>query len=209
LSDAQRPARGRPYILAAASGTGKTTLARALIERVDNLAFSISHTTRPPRPGERDGVDYHFVNRETFVRMVDQCRFIEHARVFDNFYGTSFDSLETQLAAGNDVLLDIDWQGARLVREHLADVVDIFILPPSREELERRLRDRGQDTDAVIARRMHDAVSEMRHYDEFRFVVVNDDFDAALADLEAILAGEPAAVRPNRLDMVALLREPA
>ena len=194
------PRRGRLIILSAPSGAGKTSLARALVERLPDTVISVSHTTRPPRPGERDGVDYHFVDRPRFEAMVAEGRFLEHARVFDNYYGTDRRGVEAELAAGRNVLLDIDWQGARAVRAQMPEAVSVFILPPSREALEQRLRGRGQDSDAVIARRMRDAVAEMRHYDEYDYVVINDDFDAALADLEAIVAGRPEARRPLSLD---------
>lgn len=195
------------YILSAPSGAGKSSLAKALIERRPMLAVSVSHTTRPPRPGEHDGVHYHFVDRAAFERMVAAGEFVEHARVFDNYYGTARRSVETLLAAGKDVILDIDWQGARSIRNSLPVVVSIFILPPSRAALEARLRQRGQDDDAVIARRMRDAVAEMRHHDEFDHVIVNDDFDRALADIEAIMDGRAEARRPLTIDISGLLAE--
>jgi guanylate kinase len=181
--------RGRILILSAPSGAGKTSLARALLERRPEAVLSVSHTTRPMRPGERDGVDYWFVTPDGFERMVQAGEFIEHARVFDNRYGTSFGAVERPMREGRTVILDIDWQGARAVRGRFAGARSVFILPPSREELERRLRGRGQDPDAVIARRMREAVEQIRHYDEYEYVIVNDDFEAALADLEAIVDG--------------------
>ena len=195
------------YILSAPSGAGKSSLAKALIERRPGLAVSVSHTTRAPRPDERDGVLYHFVDRAAFERMVAAGEFLEHARVFDNYYGTARRSVETLLAGGKDVILDIDWQGARNIRKAMPDAVSIFILPPSRATLEERLRKRGQDDATVIARRMRDAVAEMRHHDEFGHVVVNDDFDRALADIEAILDGRPDRVRPLTIDISGLLAE--
>lgn len=202
-----RRERGRLIILSAPSGAGKTSLAKALVQRLPDTVISVSHTTRPPRPGERDGVDYYFVDRETFERMVAGGRFLEYARVFDHYYGTDRRAVESQLAAGRNVILDIDWQGARRVREQLPEAVSIFILPPSLAELERRLRGRAQDSDAVIARRMRDAVAEMRHYDEYDYVVVNDDFEAALGDLAAIVGGVPEARRPLALDPRTLLAQ--
>lgn len=181
-------AQGTLYVISAPSGAGKTSLARALLERMEGVTFSVSHTTRAPRPGERDGVDYHFVDREAFRAMVDQGEFLEHAQVFDHYYGTARSSVVEALAAGLDVVLDIDWQGARQVRAAMPQALSVFVLPPSREALERRLRGRGQDDDAVIARRMADAQRECAHYEEYDYMVVNDDFDTALAELGAIFA---------------------
>ena len=179
---------GTLYIISAPSGAGKSSLLRVLLEsRASSLALSVSHTTRAPRPGEIDGEDYHFVDEATFREMVSADAFFEHARVFDNFYGTSKQGVIDQLDAGLDVILEIDWQGARHIREQLPAVVSIFILPPSCEALQQRLQDRGQDDDAVIARRMRDAVSEMSHYDEYDYLVVNDVFQAAVDELAAIM----------------------
>jgi len=199
--------KGKLLILSAPSGAGKTSLAKALVESTPNTVISVSHTTRAPRPGEQDGVDYYFVGRDTFEAMVAEGRFLEHARVFDNYYGTSRDAVEAQLARGNSVLLDIDWQGARRIREQMPEAVSVFILPPSRKALESRLQGRGQDSADVIARRMRDAVAEMRHFDEFDHVIINDDFDVALKELQAVLADRPQDLRPLTLDMAALLRE--
>jgi guanylate kinase len=197
---------GRLFILSAASGTGKTSLANALIESVPNIEFSVSHTTRAPRPGEKYGVHYYFVGREEFEMMVAAGQFLEHAQVFDNYYGTSRPQVEQRLKQGKSVILDIDWQGARSIKTRMPEAVSIFILPPSRAALEERLIKRGQDSPEVIARRMRDAVSEMRHYKEFDHVVVNDDFEAALADLKAIIAGQ-GNPRPANVDVAELLRE--
>jgi len=186
----------RLIILSAPSGAGKSTLAKVLRERLPNLAVSISHTTRAPRPGEENGVHYYFVTPAEFERMVANDAFVEHARVFDNFYGTSRAEIERLLKAGKDVILDIDWQGARNIKRAFPDAVSIFILPPSRAELENRLRNRKQDSDEIIARRMRDATSEMSHYDEFDYVVVNDDLEAAIADIRATIAGTPERRRP-------------
>jgi guanylate kinase len=187
--------RGRILILSAPSGAGKTSLARALLDSRAQTTLSVSHTTRAMRPGERDGVDYWFVTPAEFERMAQAGEFVEHARVFDNRYGTSFAAIERPMHEGRTVVLDIDWQGARAVRARFADAQAVFILPPSREELERRLRGRGQDPEAVIARRMREAEAQIGHYDEYDYVIVNDDFAAALADLEAIVDGRAAERR--------------
>ncbi len=181
---------GTLYIVSAPSGAGKTSLVKALLARMDGIRVSVSHTTRPPRPGERDGVDYHFVDRADFERRVEAGDFLEHARVFDNFYGTSRSAVQAQLDAGDDVILEIDWQGARQVRRQFPEAVGVFILPPSLEALRERLTGRGQDPEAVIERRMRDAVSEMAHYDEYDFLVFNDDFETALADLQALFRAD-------------------
>ncbi|MEX0386836.1 guanylate kinase [Spiribacter onubensis] len=178
---------GTLYIVSAASGAGKTSLLRALMERDPKLVISVSHTTRSPRPGEQAGRDYHFVDESEFRRLIEVDAFLEHARVFDRRYGTTYAAVEADLAAGRDVLVEIDWQGARQIRERLAQTVSIFILPPSRDALEQRLRGRGQDSDEVIASRMAAAVDEMSHCGEYDYLVWNDDFDTALADLEAII----------------------
>lgn len=196
---------GKLFILSAPSGAGKTSLARALVESEPNLAFSVSHTTRPPRPGEVHGVHYYFVDAGEFERMARAGEFLEHAVVFGNRYGTARAGIERLLAEGKDILLDIDWQGARAVKAKMPEAVSIFILPPSRQALEERLRNRGQDTPEVIARRLAQAVQDMRHYGEFDHVVVNDDFQAALADLRAIIRGQ-GRPRPFALDVEALLR---
>lgn len=179
--------QGTLYVFAAPSGAGKTSLVKALVEQLNGIEVSISHTTRAPRPGEVDGVNYHFTDVDAFNAMVQAGAFLEHAQVFDNFYGTAQANIEQRLAAGVDVILEIDWQGARQVRQQFPDSLGVFILPPSRQALEDRLRGRGQDDDDVIARRMRDAVSEMSHFAEFDFVVINDDFDIALQDLKAII----------------------
>jgi len=179
--------RGTLYIVSAPSGAGKTSLLRAVLEAAgDALALSISHTTRAPRPGEVDGRDYHFVDEARFREMIDAGDFLEHARVFDHFYGTAQAGVEAQLDAGQDVILEIDWQGAAQVRKVLSESVGIFILPPSREALEDRLRGRAQDDDAVIARRMQDAVNEMTHYAEYDYLVINDVFAVAQEELVVI-----------------------
>lgn len=199
--------KGRIIILSAPSGGGKTSLARALIDRNPGLVFSVSHTTRPLRPGEIEGVHYHFVDEKQFNAMAAQGEFLEHARVFDSQYGTSRAALERELGQGRDVILDIDWQGARAVKARQPEAVSIFILPPSRAALEARLRERRQDSTQSIERRMHAAVSEMRHYDEFDYVVVNDEFSAALTDLEAIINRNLPNLRPFKLNVATLLHD--
>jgi len=178
---------GTLYTVSAPSGAGKTSLVNALLARCDRLRVSVSHTTRPQRPGEQDGVNYHFVDESAFLGMLEQAAFLEHARVFGNLYGTSQAWVEEQLASGTDVILEIDWQGAEQVKRLLPATRAIFILPPSRQALEQRLTGRGQDDPAIIATRMAQAVEEMSHYIESDFLVVNNDFEQALAELEAIV----------------------
>jgi guanylate kinase len=177
---------GTLYIVSAASGTGKTSLLKALLEKTNNIAISVSHTTREKRLGEENGVHYHYVDKDTFVGLIDKGDFLEHAQVFGNYYGTSQRAVEKQLTGGQDVILEIDWQGAQQVRKLMPQAVSIFILPPSRRALLSRLQGRGQDREEVIAERMAEAVSEMSHYNEFNYLVVNDVFDSALIELEAI-----------------------
>ena len=179
--------QGTLYIISAPSGAGKTSLVKALLQNTERLRVSVSHTTRAMRPGEVDGKDYHFVEVDTFRGMVADHAFLEHAQVFDNYYGTSRSAALDLLKHGIDVILEIDWQGARQVRQMIPGTVSIFVLPPSRAALEQRLRNRGQDGDDVIARRMRDAVSEMSHCFEFDYLVINDDFDTALGELAAII----------------------
>ena len=176
------------FTISAPSGAGKTSLVKALRDKKQNtVAVSVSHSTRPIRPGETDGVDYHFVSPQKFVQMIDDDQFLEHARVFDNYYGTARASVEKLLASGKHVILEIDWQGARQVKAKLPDTVGIFILPPSREQLEQRLRARGTDDETVIARRMRDADREMSHFPDAEYLVINDDFEQALFDLDTII----------------------
>jgi guanylate kinase len=181
--------RGRLWVIAAPSGAGKTSLVRALLDRDPSLRFSISYTTRPKRSSEVDGRDYFFVAEAEFVAMVSREAFLEHARVFDNWYGTGRDHVEELLAGGHSVVLEIDWQGARQVRERAPESRSIFILPPSVAELERRLRGRKTDSEAVILRRLKDALGDMAHWTEFDYVVINDDFEAALQRLHAVITG--------------------
>ncbi|WP_018872317.1 guanylate kinase [Thioalkalivibrio sp. ALJ16] len=187
--------RGSLYIVSAPSGAGKTSLVAALLETVDAVEVSVSHTTRKPRASEVDGQHYHFVSAETFLGMIEDGQLLEHAKVFDNFYGTAHASVNARLDAGVDVILEIDWQGARQVRAAVPDAHSIFILPPSRDELERRLRGRGQDEEAVIQRRLRDAESDCTHFREYDYTVVNADFDQAVRDLACIF-------RSNRLRTV-------
>jgi guanylate kinase len=185
-------------VIAAPSGAGKTSLVRALMEREPGLRFSISYTTRKQRPTEQHGRDYFFVGRDEFERMVAHGEFLEHARVFDNDYGTARRQVEAALAAGQDLILEIDWQGAAQIRAALPECISIFILPPSRPELERRRRGRGTDAEEVIRRRLRDAASDMTRWREFDHVVVNDDFDGALGELQDIVAGRGEGTRRDR-----------
>lgn len=178
---------GTLYIYAAPSGAGKSSLVVAQIKATPGIEVCVSHTTRQPRPGEVDGEHYHFVSLKTFQTMINDGAFLEHARVFDNFYGTAKSSIQQRLQQGIDVILEIDWQGARQVRKQFPQSISVFILPPSSPALEQRLKARGQDSDEVIARRMRDAKSEMSHYDEFDYLVINDDFAKALSELTAIV----------------------
>jgi guanylate kinase len=182
-----KPARGRLFIVAAPSGAGKSTLVNALLAREPGITLSISHTTRAPRPGDADGVQYHFVDRANFERMIAQGAFLEHAEVFGNYYGTSRDAVEPTLRDGRDVLLEIDWQGAQQVRRAMPECVSIFILPPSRAELERRLRTRATDSEATIEKRLAASRDEIAHAHEFDCIVVNDRFEDAVAALQSIV----------------------
>lgn len=178
---------GTLFVISAPSGAGKTSLVKALTDSSERLQVSISHTTRPMRPGEQDGVNYHFVSKQEFEAMLDDGAFLEHAEVFGNFYGTSQRWVEETLASDQDVILEIDWQGAQQVRQLIANTTAIFILPPSKEALQQRLTGRGQDDEAVIQRRMAAAVEEMSHYNDGDYLVINDDFNVALEELRAIL----------------------
>lgn len=177
---------GTLYIVSAPSGAGKTSLVKALIDTMPQVRVSVSHTTRPIRPGEVNGVNYHFVDHDRFRAMLGENAFLEHAEVFGNFYGTSQQWVEQTLAEGYDLILEIDWQGAQQVRRLLPDARSIFILPPTQQALRQRLTNRGQDSDDVIERRMREAVSEMSHYVEYDYLVINDDFAHALEDLKAV-----------------------
>lgn len=178
---------GTLFIFSAPSGAGKTSLVKALLESTNHIGISVSHTTRAPREGEINGQDYHFVGQEQFESLVNQQAFLEHAQVFDNYYGTSKQWVESELMAGRDVILEIDWQGAEQVRRLMPSAVSIFIAPPSITELENRLRGRGQDSEEIIQRRMQDARSEMSHYGEYDYLIINDDFEGSCAELRAIV----------------------
>jgi guanylate kinase len=183
----QKTSTGTLYVFSAPSGAGKTTLVKALLEQTDKIGVSVSHTTRAPRKGEMNGQDYNFVNQDDFKALIEKNAFLEHAQVFDNFYGTSQIWVEQELDAGRDVILEIDWQGADQIRQQMPDMVSVFILPPSREELLKRLTGRGTDAQTIIDRRMRDAVGEMSHYGEFDYLIINDDFNAALQELRAVV----------------------
>ena len=191
MSNKKQP--GKLFVFAAPSGAGKTTLVNAVVKKHPELRFSISYTTRKPRVNEADGVDYLFVKEDEFMRLRDEGEMLEHAQVFDNYYATSRSQVDKHLADRRDVVLEIDWQGARQVRESMLDCVTIFIFPPSLAELERRLRARGTDSAGVIERRLRDSRSDMAHWDEFDHVIINDDLDHAIIDLEAVLEGNGAA----------------
>jgi guanylate kinase len=197
----------RLFVVAAPSGAGKTSLVKALLAAEPGVRVCVSHTTRRQRPSEQHERDYYFVTPEQFHAIREADGFLESANVFDNWYGTSRLALERAFGAGFDVVLEIDWQGARQVRARLPSCVSIFILPPSRAELEKRLRTRRTDPDDVIARRLRDAVSDMTHFEEFDYVVVNDDFDQAVADLRRIVAGPAPALASDRPELVPLLKD--
>lgn len=178
---------GLLFVVSAASGTGKTSLVKALLERVNNLHVSVSHTTRGQRPGELDGVHYHFSQKDDFLNQVNEGGFIEYAEVFGNYYGTAQATVKEQLAKGHDVLLEIDWQGAQQVRRLFPESKQIFILPPSQFDLRERLSNRGTDTVDVIEHRLSCAVEDMQQYSNFDYIIINDDFNKALHDLEAVI----------------------
>ena len=203
--------RGRLYVVSAPSGAGKTSLVKALMEREPRIRFSVSYTTRKPRPNEIPGRDYHFVTMERFAEMVAGGEFLEHAQVFDNCYGTGVHTVEEALANGEQLLLEIDWQGAAQVRARLPEARSIFILPPSRPSLEQRLKARSTDTEAVINRRLQDAAQDLTHWADFDHVVINDRFETALGDLQAIVEGRGAhlvAQRPEVQHLAAELLHP-
>lgn len=205
------PVPGTLWIVSAPSGGGKTSLTRALVQRLAArgiaAAISVSYTTRAPRPGEQDGVHYHFVTPERFAQMVAAGEFLEHAEVFGRRYGTGLAETERQLAAGVELLLDIDWQGARQIKARRPDAPGIFILPPSAAELERRLHGRGQDDPKIIAARMDAAHAEMSHYAEYDYLVVNDSFDHALEDLQAVLLTRRLELDGQRRRHAGLIKE--
>lgn len=197
--------QGQLYILSAPSGAGKTSLVKRLIETDPQIRVAVSTTTRPPRPGEIDGQHYHFTDTDTFKEKINQGDFLEWAEVFGNLYGTQQSQVMQLLAQDVDVILEIDWQGARQIREKMPDALSIFILPPSLEELQRRLTGRGTDAAEVIARRLAEAKTEMRHYPEFDYVVINDDFDTAFTDLHTIFKANRLRTRRQQMRHRAML----
>ncbi|MGB5587663.1 MAG: guanylate kinase [Gammaproteobacteria bacterium] len=205
-ADTETKPRGRLVVISAPSGAGKTSLVRELLKRDTNTRFSTSYTTRQPRPGEQHGHDYFFVSEAAFEAMVARGEFLEHARVFDNLYGTQRAQVEALMDQGRDVLLEIDWQGARQVRKRMPDCMGIFILPPSAAELERRLRGRSTDNDETIRRRLRDARGDMSHWEEFDYAVINEDFETAALELAGILAGEAEGCRCDDPDHARRIR---
>ena len=199
--------RGHLYVIAAPSGAGKTSLVKALMEGDPALKFSVSYTTRAPRPTEVNGLDYHFVASEKFAGMLAAGEFLEHAQVFDHCYGTALATVQGALAQGTRLLLEIDWQGAQQVRAKLPEAQTIFILPPSRASLEQRLHARSTDSPAVIRRRLQDSVGDLAHWNEFDYVVINDQFDEALAGLRAVVSGRGEELRANRPAVTLLAAE--
>jgi len=198
-------AKGQLIIVSAPSGAGKTSLVKKLVEVVNGLEVSVSHTTRAQRKEETPGLDYHFTTEIDFQNIIADNGFLEHAKVFDNYYGTSRDLVNKKLSEGVDVILEIDWQGAQQIRKVVADSYSIFILPPSKKILEQRLLGRGQDSEEVIARRMRDAVDEMSHYIEYNYLLVNDDFDLALEELIGVIKSkrlEMARSKVNNVDLI-------
>lgn len=198
---------GTLFTVSAPSGAGKTSLVNALILRDPGLRVSVSHTTRPMRPGEHDGVNYHFIDAASFRAMLERAEFLEHAQVFGNLYGTSRVWVEQQLASGTDVILEIDWQGAQQVKRLMPQTRAIFILPPSSATLRQRLTARGQDDNAVIDARMAEAVEEMSHYIESDYLIVNQDFETALAQLQAIVDCQRLRTSRRQEELAGLLHE--
>lgn len=197
---------GTLFIIAAASGTGKTSLVQSLVASDPRLGVSISHTTRAPRPGEVDGINYHFTSREQFIADVEAGLFLEHAEVFGNLYGTSREWVQRQLDSDHDVILEIDWQGAQQVRRLMPEAVSIFILPPSLQALAERLNGRGTDSAEVIAHRLGESIADIGHYAEFDNLVINDDFATALADLQAIVRAARLSNRAQSRRQAELIR---
>ncbi len=198
---------GTLYIVSSPSGAGKTSLVTALIKADERVSVSVSHTTRAMRPGEQHGVNYHFVSHEDFKGLIAKGDFLEHAEVFGNFYGTSRSALQEVLDQGNDLILEIDWQGAQQVRKLMPEALSVFILPPSQQALRERLDGRGQDSEEIIAGRMKEAVSEMVHYDEYDYVIINDDFAEALEDLKAVFRANRLLLKKQQQRHAALLKQ--
>jgi guanylate kinase len=206
MTDSQDKQRGKLFVVAAPSGTGKTSLVHTLMQRMPALRFSISYTTRAQRPNERDQHDYFFIDKQTFEQKIAAGEFLEHANVYGNYYGTSRRQVEDMLAAGDNVLLEIDWQGAQQIGQTLPERRSIFILPPSLEALEARLRGRNTDSDEVIARRLKASLEDLSHWSEFDYVVINDDFEQAASDLEAIVRDAGEHLRRDRPEVAALVQ---
>ena len=198
-------AKGNLYIISAPSGAGKTSLIKKLLPAMDKITVSVSHSTRPQRPGEIDGIDYFFTSVEKFQEIIAHSGFLEYARVFDNFYGTAQSSVEENLNKGIDVILEIDWQGAQQIRHQLPNTITIFILPPSTDILRQRLQERGQDNEAIIDRRMQDAAKEMSHYAEYDYLVINDDFNTALNALKSIILANRLSIGRQQYQLESLL----
>jgi len=198
---------GNLYIVTAPSGAGKTSLVKALIESTNDITASISHTTRPMRPGETNGKDYHFVSKDEFLNMEKAGDFIEHAEVFDNYYGSSRRGMNDQLKLGSDVILEIDWQGAQQVKKVFPKSTGIFILPPSKETLIERLHSRGQDSKEVIQRRTEEAITEMAHYHEFDYLIINDDFQTALAEFKSIISAARLKIKTQKQQHAKLISQ--
>ncbi|KTD25037.1 guanylate kinase [Legionella israelensis] len=196
---------GNVFILAAPSGGGKTSLIKKLVKTLDNIEVSISHTTRPQRPGEKNGVDYYFIDEEQFLKMINENAFVEHAKVFDYFYGTSVDEINNRLKAGIDVILDIDWQGAQQIKHLFPSTASIFILPPSLSALRQRLSDRQREDVAIIQDRMKQAQKEISHYGEFDYLIVNEDFEKAAFELQAIVIAHRLRLKRQALEQAKLL----
>jgi guanylate kinase len=199
------PQTGNVYVVAAPSGTGKTSLVKALNDSIENLAVSVSHTTRPMRPNEVNGVNYFFIEKSEFMRMVESGEFIEHAHVFDNCYGTSKQWVEDKQSKGVDVILEIDWQGHQQIKKLFPSSISIFLLPPSLKDLRERLLNRNQDNDDIIAKRLADVRDTVSHVDEFDYLVINDDFNRAIADLSTIIAAGRLLVAAQHRKYAALI----
>ena len=202
---AQNSSQGTLYIVSAPSGAGKSSLVTALLEQTRDIKVSVSHTTRAPRPGEENGINYNFVSVDQFKALLAEDAFLEHAEVFGNFYGTSRIWLQQQLNAGTDIILEIDWQGAQQVRQLMPEAVGIFILPPSRAALKERLDSRGQDSAEIIAGRMAQAVSEMSHYNEYDYLIINDRFEVALNELRSVIIAQRQRLESQQLRQQSLL----